>query len=131
MPTAGSSRIRPDTRIAGDTSLVAWEGHKMSRRWFPVSILSATAACTAHAGEIARFQGLGDLPGGPFARIAWDASADGSVVIGYSVSGQQSPTTNIYQAFRWTQAEGMVPIGWIPGGENEFSEAIGVSSDGS
>ena len=44
--------------------------------------------------------GLGDLPGGASGSLAWDISADGSVIVGwcYSDSGRET--------FRWTSAGG-------------------------
>jgi probable HAF family extracellular repeat protein len=70
--------------------------------------------------------GLGFLPGGgQYGGMAWSASADGSVIVGYS-----DTSTAFMQAFRWTQAGGMVALPDLPGG-NEFSEALGVSADGS
>ncbi len=65
---------------------------------------------------------LGTL-GGPQS-VAWDVSADGSVVVGWSedASGKN-------RAFRWTAATGMVALGTLPGGGE--SMAFGVSADGS
>jgi len=68
----------------------------------------------------ARFQGLGDLPGGDFLSCATDISADGSVVVG--VSGDR--------AFRWTVDTGMVVLG-ILSGEYSYSSPTDVSADGS
>jgi probable HAF family extracellular repeat protein len=59
------------------------------------------------------FEGLGDSLGG----VAYDVSADGSVIVGYGNANNQNG------AFRWTETGGMVHIG--PG------TAYGVSSDGS
>jgi len=77
--------------------------------------------CPAQA---ASFQGLGvgNLTvvgaGGTFAN---GVSADGSVVVGTAVPGDFSGN----EAFRWTQATGMVGLGI------RASEAYGVSADGS
>jgi probable HAF family extracellular repeat protein len=49
-------------------------------------------------------------------------SADGSVVVGSSVSFGQ-------EAFRWTEATGMVGLADLPGG-GFYSSAIGASADG-
>ncbi len=73
--------------------------------------------------QAASFQGLGDLLGGGFISVASGVSGDGSVVVGYSISG-----TGL-EAFRWTQATGMVGLGNLPGGIS--SSASGVSADGS
>ena len=60
--------------------------------------------------QAASFQGLGDLPGGVFSSSAGGVSADGSVVVGSGTSA------NGYEAFRWTQATGMVGLGDLSGG---------------
>jgi probable HAF family extracellular repeat protein len=70
------------------------------------------------------FQGLGDLPGGGVTSGASGVSADGSVVVGSSASASGT------EAFRWTQAGGMVGLGDLPGGDFN-SSALGVSADGS
>jgi probable HAF family extracellular repeat protein len=54
---------------------------------------------------------------------AWGASADGSVVVGKTVSSGKG------WAFRWTQTTGVVNLGELPGG-NYYANAYGVSSDG-
>ncbi len=68
--------------------------------------------------------GLADLPGGFFGSVAFDVSADGSVIVGHSSSASGK------EAFRWTAATGMVGLGDLPGGRFE-SKAWGVSGDGS
>jgi probable HAF family extracellular repeat protein len=67
--------------------------------------------------------GLGDLPGGVFSSSASGVSADGSVVVGTSVSAAGN------QAFRWIAASGMVGLGDLPGGAVR-SAAYAVSADG-
>jgi probable HAF family extracellular repeat protein len=67
--------------------------------------------------------GLGDLAGGAHGSYAYDVSADGSVIVGWS--GIDFET----EAFRWTEGGGMVGLGSLPGGN--ISAAQGVSSDGS
>jgi probable HAF family extracellular repeat protein len=62
--------------------------------------------------------GLGFTSGGSYSQ-AFDVSNDGSVVVGRSNS----------QAFRWTEATGMIGLGFLPSGGTE-SIAIGVSGDG-
>ena len=56
------------------------------------------------------FVGVGDLPGGVISSQAFAVSADGLVVVGGSSSA------NGGEAFRWTQAGGMVGLGDLPGG---------------
>jgi probable HAF family extracellular repeat protein len=66
---------------------------------------------------------LGDLPGGWFASEAHAVSADGSVVVGASESGDG------VRAFRWTERDGMCSLGILEG--TGRSEAWAVSEDGS
>jgi len=98
-----------------------------------------TALGTASSvGAQATFTGLGDLPGGGFASQARAVSADGSVVVGVSDSGDATVGD---EAFRWENGV-MVGLGGIPaccrGGrclppniDPCASEANGVSADGS
>src|SRR5262245_37873796 len=98
---------------------------------FGIACALALASAPARA-QSASFTGLGDLPGGDgdFWSLAWDLDAGGSVVIGYGESGEDSTGDSIYEAFLWTPTLGMVPLGFIPGGDWLFSEAIGVSNAG-
>jgi len=70
-------------------------------------------------------QGLGGLAGGNFYSNAYDVSADGSVVTGYSHSLEGNK-----EAYRWTESGGMQGLGHLPGGDPN-SNAYGISSDGS
>lgn len=70
------------------------------------------------------FTGLGDLAGGSFHSQAWGLSADGSVVVGQSISASG------IEAFRWTPGGGIVALGDLAGGSFE-SIANDVSADGS
>ena len=87
-----------------------------------MSLTLLASAGETRAGVI--FMGLGDLLGGEFSSRAFDISADGSVVVGRSVSafGQE--------AYIWTSTGGMVGLGDLPGGDFR-SSARGVSADGS
>ncbi len=71
------------------------------------------------------FTGIGDLPGGAVSSHAAAISADGTAVVGHSSSALGSS-----EAFRWTAADGMLPLGDIEGGLFR-SRAVGVSDDGS
>jgi probable HAF family extracellular repeat protein len=74
--------------------------------------------------------GLGDLPGGAFVSYGQAVSADGSVVVGGGRSSGAVDAPEGSEAFRWTQAGGMVGLGDLPGGS--FSSwAYDVSADGS
>jgi probable HAF family extracellular repeat protein len=66
--------------------------------------------------------GLGDLPGGTFFSSAQGVSADGLVVVGASTG------TSTEDAFRWTQAGGMVALGFLPGDNRSIATA--TSADG-
>ncbi|MCZ8191916.1 MAG: PEP-CTERM sorting domain-containing protein [Microcystis sp. LE19-338.1B] len=79
----------------------------------------------AFQAQAASFQGLGGLPGS-FSSSATGVSADGCVVVGSSTRTPMWTT----EAFRWTQATGMVGLGDLPGGSFS-SSANGVSADGS
>lgn len=80
---------------------------------------------TAEGGMV----GLGDLPGGTFLGGFFsrgsDINGNGSVVVGHGVPSDADP----WEAFRWTQNEGMVGLGVLDWANN--STASGVSSDGS
>lgn len=74
--------------------------------------------------EEGEMEGLGDLPGGDFYSAALDLSADGSVIVGISDSGEIG-----YEAFRWEDGK-MEGMGDLEGGFFE-SGARSVSADGS
>lgn len=88
--------------------------------------LMAAAACSTLLGvaaQAATFAALGDLPGNR-PRRSWspqDVSADGRVVVGWPLSGADSP-------FRWTPESGAQPIGGLA--RPAASRATGVSDDG-
>ena len=80
-------------------------------------VLCITTFLVVSQAQAAFFQGLGTLHGGRQFAVA--VSADGSVVVGKSGN----------EAFRWNKEDGMVGLGYLPGGSSSF--AYGVSSDGS
>ena len=82
----------------------------------------ATQIAIAPYLQAASFIGIGDLPGGAFFSQAFGISSDGSTIVG------QSESASGLQAFRWTEADGMVPLGYLEGGF--FSTASCVSADG-
>src|SRR5262245_39810238 len=84
-------------------------------------VISAGLAAGGAAEAQPTFQGLGDLPGGPFASRVQEISADGQTVVGYSSS------TSGDEPFRWTQTTGMVGLGTLPGGLVFSGRARGVS----
>jgi probable HAF family extracellular repeat protein len=85
--------------------------------------LSFGLSMMAVAASAQSFTGLGDLPGSIFNSQALGVSADGSVIVGLSVS------SNGTEAFRWTSGGGMEGLGDLPGG-NFVSHAQDVSDDG-
>jgi probable HAF family extracellular repeat protein len=85
------------------------------------------ALCAALASVDARaevvFRGLGDLSGGAVSSTAHGVSADGSTVVGESEGAKGT------EAFRWTVADGIVGLGFLPGGAGSVARA--ASADGS
>jgi probable HAF family extracellular repeat protein len=71
---------------------------------------------------------LGDLPGATVSSRGEAVSADGQVVVGRG-SHSKVGENHYYNAFRWTQATGLVGLGDLAGGENQ-SSAHGISADG-
>jgi probable HAF family extracellular repeat protein len=74
------------------------------------------------------FQWLGDLPGGGDSSTGVGASYDGSIVVGYSHSGNNADPFHS-EAFCWSAAAGMEGLGDLPGGAFN-SQALDVSADG-
>ncbi len=72
-------------------------------------------------------QGLGVISGTFMASAAFGISGDGSTVVGWARSITSG--VNDFEAFRWTEEDGMVGLGLLDGGT--FSQANGVSEDGS
>ena len=68
----------------------------------------------------------GTPPGGSLSSFAHAVSADGSIVVG---SHDNTCIGCTEEAIRWTQAGGMVGMGYLPG--DDTSSAEDVSSDGS
>ena len=60
--------------------------------------------------------------------ITTGISSDGSIVVGYDLSDNGVDGLR-YEAFRWTEAEGMVGLGDLAGG-SFLSNAYGVNSNG-
>jgi probable HAF family extracellular repeat protein len=89
-----------------------------------VALISFYAAGSARANGYS-FTPLGDLPGGSTSSRANGISADGSVIVGSSSSASGNE-----EAFRWTNAGGMVGLGDLPGG-TFVSFANDVSTNGS
>jgi probable HAF family extracellular repeat protein len=93
------------------------------------SVIAGTATSTtftpgteALRWENGSWSGLGDLPGGSYASVALDISADGSVVVGFGNSDSG------VEAFRWENGT-MTGLGVLSGGPFA-SSAYAVSADG-
>jgi len=77
------------------------------------------------------FRTIGDLPDAEgFDAVqsnAWDVSEDGQTIVGQGLENELF-FQNIL-AFRWTEEDGMVSLGDLPGG-SKLSIAFGVTADG-
>jgi probable HAF family extracellular repeat protein len=88
-----------------------------------VAVCALAIACGPSVAAAASFRGLGHLPGSNYT-VARGVSNDGSVIVGSARSGSQN-----YEAFRWTNTDGMQGLGFLP--NHRGSYAYGVSGDGS
>lgn len=91
-------------------------------------LLSVVAACLgsfsgASVAVAEDFEGIGFLPGDVLS-YAYGISADGSTVVGYRQS-----TSSVFEAIRWTEANGIDGLGFMSGGT--YTVALGVNADGS
>jgi uncharacterized membrane protein len=115
-PVLGRDYIRP-FGISGDGRVIAGGGPDLNPnpgfRW---SVETGTLP-------------LGDLAGGMFLTMATGASYDGSVIVGGG-SSEENVIPGTTEAFRWTEAQGLVGLDDLPGGLYA-SKAADVSSDGS
>lgn len=72
---------------------------------------------------------MGALPGGAvFSSGASGVSTDGSVIVGSSTSPALSPSGG--EAFRWTEATGMMGMGVLPGSPTPTTVPWQLSADG-
>ena len=97
-----------------------------------ISTLAIGVAVASDASARASFTRIGMLEGTDFrASVAYAVSADGTTVVGDATNGIAAV------AFRWTAAEGALPVGDLPVGNpdprtpSDGSRARGVSADGS
>lgn len=88
-----------------------------------VAFLIAAFATTARSQDSARFDAIGDLPGGTVFGSARGVSADGSIVVGFSNSGSGNT------GFIWTEAGGLQPLATFPGATDH--RVSDISADGS
>lgn len=98
----------------------------------PMLTVAAFVATPSLALAGSYFHGLGFLPNHATPEMLWSEargiSADGTVVCGFSRSDNAG--TNNFEAFRWTEAGGMQPLGFNPGDPIRSSVANGISRDG-
>ena len=77
----------------------------------------------------AGFKGLGSLSGSDPSGQTYGMSEDGIVVVGASYTDWNDVSkTDDEQAFRWSDSEGMVGLGWLTGHNVSYSDRI--SGDG-
>jgi hypothetical protein len=101
----------------------------MFRCALPGAALTGTPGIVLPAsGQDGFLSGLGDLSGGGFASRARAISADGSVIVGWSLWATDEEAEA--EAFRGTRSTGMLRLGFLPGG-NAASLANAVSPNGS
>ena len=99
----------------------------MDRQASPAAVVGALfcfllSSLADGAPTVPSFRGLNDPSSGYDGSKGYGVSADGSVVVG-SVHFSRH-----WEAFRWTAAAGMQPLGALPGGV--FSRAQAASADG-
>lgn len=99
-------------------------GDGKPRSFFLITVATVLCLAGGQGTAWADFVPLGDLPGGLSLSRASGVSADGSVVVGESVSA-----SSFFEAFRWTPREGMVGLGFLPGFPTSTARA--TSANGS
>ena len=126
-PAAGTSRRLPAGSAESGISSASADGSVLAG-----SVETARGTEAAIYTEAGGFRPLGTLGTPPSNFLfplssAFDISADGSVVVGSSVNPPAGFAFK--EAFVWTEAAGMRPLGDFPGGDAE-SSATAVSGDG-
>jgi probable HAF family extracellular repeat protein len=97
---------------------------RMQKTWSRSTAVGAIAGASllATPAVAITFTQLGDIPGGDFNSSAYAISNDGTTVVG---SGS---AVLDFEAFRWTQATGLVPLADLVGGALESgANAVAVS----
>jgi probable HAF family extracellular repeat protein len=110
--------------VSDDGSTVVGASYK-----YPPAAGGATRAFRwTAAGGISE---IGDLPGGNVASTALGVSGDGSVVAGQSSSALSFSNLPPYEEpFRWSAADGMTGLGYLPATNGRYGGATAVSGDG-
>ena len=101
--------------------------HSAHARWprvMAILALAALSATPALAADPPVFRLLGDAPGGPVFSDAQAVTPDGRIVVGVTKDADGEI------AFKWTEADGMVLLGRLPGGVPPASQAVSISDDG-
>lgn len=108
----GSQRFRPHAVSASGSVIAGWSSGEN---------VIAAVRWTAETGTVP----LGTFPGVPFNNShAWGIAADGSVIVGDATR----EGGGVVEAFRWSDAEGVVGLGT---GGLRHSRAFATNSDGS
>jgi uncharacterized membrane protein len=81
------------------------------------SSLSLPSAAAEEVAPGATFSGIGDLAGGPYESVAYDVSADGARVVGYSVGAAGK------RAILWAAERGVVELAGEAGEARAISHA--------
>jgi probable HAF family extracellular repeat protein len=102
--------------------------NRIHRRMLLTVTALAAASTVPALGQ--SFTGLGDLDGGMIYSEAWGVSADGSTVVGASITNGHILFGATYGAFRWTAGGGLEDI-YNLGGIGTTCRAYAVNRDGS
>jgi probable HAF family extracellular repeat protein len=81
----------------------------MKKTWVTIFCFFLLLSVFSSIAFSAYFRGIGTLTG-DLESEAWGISPNGSAVVGASLSDTLLP-----EAFRWTEPEGMVGLGFLPG----------------
>lgn len=119
----------PDTALAKTTLQVAARRRSSFAAKVAKALIAAQVFWQIGDLDAAELIPLGNLPG-LLRSAALDVSADGTVVVGYSLIAGKGIRTgeDPVAAFRWTRGGGMQDIGAIDG--HEYSYARAISADG-
>jgi probable HAF family extracellular repeat protein len=136
VTSAGQAQAFRWTQTSGMTGL----GYLSGGNYSSASAVSANGAIitgeanTPVGGRAFRWtqaggmQNLGTLAGHNRS-VGNGLSGDGSTIVGLSYLSVPGENSTDWQAFRWTQADGMIGLGWLPG--YTMSQATAASTDGS
>jgi len=113
-----SNGITPLNQIWGVANAVSDSGSVIAGSDFQTN--ATHAAQWSKAGESTSIDGNSLLSEG------WGISGDGSTVVGYAI-----PSKGIQEAFKWSQSDGFVGLGFLNGAVTPNGVANGASKDGS